>query len=138
MKLEDIPKKPIFDIPEGYFERLPNRIQSRIAEGGRSEFSFVYRYRLQYVIPAAFFIAVLSIWLLRPQAPTDAESILATVDTEQLVAYLNESEISTEDVLEEFEFSPDDVEDIEAEVYQLQLEDEFLDELLEDVDVENM
>ena len=32
MKLEDLPQKEIFDVPEGYFEKLPGTIQARIAE----------------------------------------------------------------------------------------------------------
>ena len=30
-KLEDIPKKEIFDVPDGYFEKLPGKIQARIS-----------------------------------------------------------------------------------------------------------
>lgn len=138
MKLEDIPKKPIFNIPDGYFEQLPGKIQSRISEGKREETSLVYQYKLQYVIPVLFLLAVGALWFTRPQPGIDAESLLASVETEDLVAYLNESDLTTEDVLEEVDFSSNDVQDIEMEVYQLQLEDEVFDDVIDEIDVENM
>ena len=138
MKLDDIPKKPIFDIPDGYFDQLPVKIQARISAGKDTEKSFFFQYKLQYVIPVVFLLAVGVVWFAKPQPGTDAESILASVETEYLVAYLNESELTTEDVLEEVDFSSNDVQDIEMEVYQLQLEDEVFDDVLDELDVENM
>lgn len=138
MKLEDIPKKSIFNVPEGYFDQLPGKIQARIPANRGRETSFVFKYRLQYVIPVLFIVAVGAIWFLKPQPATDVNSLLASVDTESLVAYLNDSDLTTEDVIEEVDFSLNDIEDIETEVYQLQLEDESFDGILDDIDVENM
>lgn len=138
MKLDDIPKKPIFNVPEGYFDQLPGKIEARISAGRKQERSFVFQYKLQYVIPAVALIAVGFFWFIKPQPGTDAESILATVETEYLVAYLNDSDLTTEDVLEEVDFSSSDVQDIEMEIYQLQLDDEIFDEAIDEIDVENM
>jgi hypothetical protein len=138
MKLDDIPKKPIFDVPDGYFDQLPGKIQSRISGKMQSEKSFVFRYRLQYAIPVLVFFVVGALWLFRPAPANDVDSLLASVETEHLVAYLNESELTTEDVLEQVDFSLDDIDDIETEVYQLQLEDESFDNIMDDIDVENM
>jgi hypothetical protein len=138
MKLEDIPKKPIFDVPEGYFDQLPGKIQARISVDQGREPSFVFRYKFQYVIPVLIILAVGLIWVLKPQPANDVDSLLASVDTESMVAYLNDSELTTEDVIEEVDFSSTDIDDIETEVYQLQLEDESFDEILDDIDVENM
>jgi hypothetical protein len=85
----------------------------------------------------AFFVVGV-MWLFRPAPANDVDSLLASVETEQLVAYLNASDLTTEDVLEEVDFSLDDIDDIETEVYQLQLEDESFDDILDDIDVENM
>jgi hypothetical protein len=138
MKLEDIPKKPVFNVPDGYFEQLPSKIEARISVGRKPERSFVFKYRLQYVIPILFVCAIVAGWFLKPVEPNDAESILAGVETEYLVAYLNDSELTTEDVLDEVDFSSNDIQDIEMEVYQLRLEDEVFDNLLDDLDTENM
>jgi hypothetical protein len=138
LKLEDIPKKPIFNIPDGYFDQLPGKIQARISAGKKVEPSFILQYKLQYIIPVIFVFAVGIFWFVKPAPGNDAESILASVETEYLVAYLNESELTTEDVLEEIDFSSNDIQDIEMEVYQLQLEDEVFDDILDQIDVENM
>lgn len=138
MKLDDIPKKPIFNIPDGYFDQLPGKIEARISAGRKAEKSFVFQYKLQYVIPLMLLFAVGIFWFTKPQAANDAESILASVDTEYLVAYLNESELTTEDVLEEVDFSSNDIEDIEMEIYQLKLDDEVFDDAINEIDVENM
>lgn len=49
---------------------------------------------------------------------TDAETILASVDTEQLIAYLQDTGLTTDDVLESFEFSTEDIQAIEDEIYE--------------------
>ena len=133
MKLEDLPKKPIFNVPEGYFEQLPGKIQARIETQKSPERAFVFRYRLQYVVPVILLAMAAVLWFNRSQSPADVETILASIETEQLVAYLNDSELTTEDVLEEVDFNSDDIDDIETEVYQLQLEDEVFDGLENDL-----
>ncbi|HEY0744615.1 MAG TPA: hypothetical protein VGD40_24275 [Chryseosolibacter sp.] len=138
MKLEDIPKKPIFNVPDGYFDQLPNKIQARISGNEKPKPSFVLQYRLQYVIPAVLVLVIGLLWLFAPAASNDAESILASVESEQLVAYLNESELTTEELLEDVDFSTSEVEAIESEVYELELEEELIDGLLEDLDTENL
>ena len=130
MILEDIPKKPIFNVPEGYFEQLPGKIQQRIDAGSNKEVPVFARLRLQYALPALVLLVIVA-WLFRTTPATDAESILASVETEDMIAYLNSSELTTEEVLDEVQFNPLDIEDIEMEVYQLQLEDDIFDDLVQ-------
>lgn len=137
MKLDDIPKKVIFDVPEGYFERLPGKIQSRITAHQPREASAFFRFRLQYVIPVLV-IAILAYVFLPLKNSQDAESILAAVETEDLIAYLNDSDLTTEDVLAEVQFDATEVQDIEMEVYQLQLEDEVFDQLVDETNGDNL
>jgi hypothetical protein len=138
-KLEDIPKKEIFNVPDGYFDSLPGKIQARIS--GKRPFEqpgFVLRYRLQYVIPVIAFFAIGIYWFSSEQNPGDAESILASVQTEELVSYLNNSELTTDDLLQNVEFNEQDIQDIESEVYELDFGTEDLDEVLGDFDSENI
>ena len=136
MKLEDIPKKEIFRVPEGYFDGLPSKIQARIdaQETGHQE-SFVFRFKLQYALPLLTLLALGILWFSRYDQPKDAESLLASVETEDLIAYLNESEITTEDLLNHVEFNSLDLEEIETEVYELPLDSE-LD--IEELDLDNI
>jgi hypothetical protein len=126
-KLEDIPKKQVFTVPEGYFERLPNKIQARISQPEEKQPFFIFS--LKYAFPVVVLMAAGIFWYSQRTAPQDAESMLASVQTEALIAYLDESELSTEDILEDVEFNADDVEAIESEVYVLPLDDETLDGL---------
>jgi hypothetical protein len=124
-KLEDIPKNNPFSVPDGYFEKLPGVIQARIAEGVTEKQPRPYfRYALQYALPVIALIIVAVIYL----TPKEAESyndILASVSTEQLAAYLADSDITTEDILESGELDEESAEAIEAEVYfnDIDLED---------------
>lgn len=139
MKLEDIPKKEIFNVPEGYFDGLPSKIQARIdAQKTGQQESFVFKYKLQYALPMVAILALGIFWFSQFSQTTDAESLLASVETEDLIAYLGESEITTDDVLNHVEFNSEDLEEIESEVYELQLDDELLDRDLNELDLENI
>ncbi|MEX2235331.1 MAG: hypothetical protein WD824_24420 [Cyclobacteriaceae bacterium] len=127
-KLEDIPKKQFFNVPDGYFDRLPAQIQSRIATGkGDTRGNLVFRYALQYALPVLLVAAVLFYY---SSIGPDPESILASVETADLINYLQEAGLTTEDVLENIEFNAQELEAIENEVYELNfqnMDDETLD-----------
>jgi hypothetical protein len=138
-KLENIPKKQVFEVPEGYFETLPGKIQARITQQRTErEPAFIFRYKLQYAVPLIILVVVGAYWYSNINRPADAESLLASVQTDELVAYLNDSDLTTEDLLESVEFNSGDLQEIETEVYQLDLEDEELDDALENIDIENI
>jgi len=127
-KLEDIPKKQFFNVPDGYFDRLPAQIQSRIASGkGDTRNNPVFRFGLQYALPMLLVAAVLFYY---SSTGPDPESILASVETADLISYLQEAGLTTEDVLDNIDFSAQELDAIENEVYGLNfqnLDDETLD-----------
>ena len=127
-KLEDIPKKQFFNVPDGYFDRLPAQIQSRIAshKGDTRHYS-VLRYALQYALPVLLVAAVLFYYSSKSPGP---ESILASVETADLINYLQEAGLTTDDVLENIDFNSHELEALENEVYELNfqsMDDETLD-----------
>lgn len=134
-KLEDIPKNHPFKVPEDYFDRLPAKIQSRITEeSGVKETTPYFRYALQYALPVIL-IAIATVFYLRPTVQQDADSLLATVSTDELVAYLEQSEMTTDELLETMDFDSESVEAIESEVYfNFDLEGNTLDELTLELD----
>ena len=135
-KLEDIPKKHPFEAPEGYFDKLPGMIQARIEkESGVKESIPYFRYALQYALPVVV-LAIVAVIYLVPQKAQDVDSLLASVSTEELVAYLEESELTTDELLESVELDVESVEAIESEVYFNLEELENIDEL--DLDFENL
>ena len=133
-KLEDIPKKNLFEVPQGYFEKLPAIIQSRVTgPSARSNPSF--KFVLQFAVPAIVAIIVAIVfWVSRPTSDITAESMLASIQTEDLVAYLKESDLTTEELLDAVELDVEDANQIEEDVYEFQLDVFELENILNDIE----
>ncbi len=119
-KLDDIPKKNIFEVPEGYFDQLALKIQGRTEvlspAKSVSQWSYVLRYALPIVLAA-----VALVFIFKPKAMQDTELLLASVPSEHLIAYLNESDINEQDLIEAINFDETDVDSL-----NVQVQDEFL------------
>lgn len=116
-KLDDIPKHNPFSVPDGYFDKLPGVIQARISQPAAEKQARPYfRYALQYALPVIALIIVAVVYFT-PKETESYNDILATVSTEQLAAYLADSDITTDDILEFSELDEESAEAIEAEVY---------------------
>lgn len=133
--LEDIPKNHPFKVPEDYFDRLPGVIQSRIAEGTEIKESKPYfRYAMQYALPVLV-LAVAALFYFRPEPIEDADSLLASISTEELVAYLEQSDMTTDELIEAMAFDEENAEAIESEVYfNFDLDENNIDELNTELD----
>lgn len=117
--LENIQKKNIFEVPDGYFDKLPSSIQARLeSDSPKREPKPYFRYALQYALPVVL-VAVAAIFIFKPKSAS-VEDLLATVSTEQLIAYLDEIDVNTlttDELIESFEFDAETIEAIEQEVY---------------------
>ena len=134
-KLEDIPKKQVFEVPDGYFEKLPGIIQSRVTKTSVQEhWSPFYRYGLRFALPAVLLLAFGIFWYQHSQENNSAEGILASIQTEDLVAYLGESDLTTEELLDEVHLNDDDANQIEESVYEFQLEDSDIEEIFNEIE----
>lgn len=132
-KLEDIPKKEVFDVPEGYFEKLPGMIQSRVSNPGVTSHP-VWVYGLRYALPAVVLLAVAIFWFDRPGDDHSPEGMLASIQTEELVAYLNDSDLTTDELLDQVHLDGVDASEIESDVYGLNISADDLDTILDDID----
>jgi len=119
-RLEDIDKKNVFRVPEGYFDQLPTVIQSRIAEKHSGVRFGIPRIVWQYAAPALVVIAAF-FWFYPSFQPAagvsgmESGELIASVDTESLIAYLEVSEdLEFEDILEFY--APDEVDIAELEL----------------------
>ncbi|MBI3481734.1 MAG: hypothetical protein HY015_01935 [Bacteroidetes bacterium] len=119
-KLDEIPKKNVFEVPDGYFDRLALKIQSRTEELSPVKSIPTWNLALRYVLPIVL-IAVALIFIFKPKATQDTEHLLASVSSEQLVEYLNESDITEQDLLEAINFD-----DVDADSLSVQVQDEFM------------
>lgn len=121
----DIPKRNIFEVPEGYFEKLPGVIQARIAKKeDQAAWNWSWGISLRYAIPIAILAIVGTFWF-RPGSPipVDVQAELAQFQPEQLQEYLDhqdlsdDSDVSTDELVESKEWSNSEVDGLEKSVY---------------------
>lgn len=124
-KLEDIPKNNPFSVPDGYFDKLPGVIQARVAESTQKQSRPFFQYALRVALPVVALVIVAVVYFM-PSTRENYNDILASVDTEQLTAYLEESDLTVDELLDGAELDEESVEAIEAEVY------------FNDIDLENL
>lgn len=116
-KLEDIPKNNPFSAPEGYFDKLPGVIQARMAEGSaQKQARPFFRYALRLAIPALAMV-VIAILYFTPSKNSDYNYLLASVDANQLTAYLTETDMTVEELLDVTELNEASIEALETEIY---------------------
>ncbi|HNV28556.1 MAG TPA: hypothetical protein PKJ83_05445 [Cyclobacteriaceae bacterium] len=132
-KLEDIPKKNIFEVPEGYFEKLPGIIQSRVAKPDPTPW---FAPTWKFALPILAFIAVGIIWFTS-QTGDSIEQQLASIQTEQLIAYLDDGDLTMDDLAETVTWSETDLDELEEKVFStIEVSGDELDILLEEFSVE--
>jgi hypothetical protein len=138
-KLEEIPKTNIFEVPEGYFERLPGIIQSRV---GRGKPAFTWHISLahswRFAFPVIILLGVGLFWyqgrLTASQASVEFQ--LRSIDSGQLGVYLNDHDLSTDELVEAVTWSKEDIHDLESSVYStLGASHEELETILDNYDV---
>lgn len=95
-KLDDIDKKSSFNMPEGYFEYLPLKIQERIDSEGSPQSSLLPSWSL--AMAASFIVILSSVFLFKNNSEPAAEDLLAEVSQAELVAYLDLVELDEYDI----------------------------------------
>lgn len=136
-KLSDIEKKNQFEVPDGYFEDLPLRIQKRIeSEQQRKQTIALPSWSL--AMAASIALIIVSVYLLQNN-PSSSEDLLAEISEEDLIAYIDELEISSYDIATTFPditdyLLLDDVNIIE----DVDLEDQAIDDLLLEYNIEDL
>jgi len=111
-KLEDISKENIFRVPDGYFDKLPGLIQARVA---RPEPVSWFVPAFKFSIPVVAIAIALTIWFTSGQG-ISLEDQLNEIQTEQLLVYLNESDMPVDLLNEEISWSEDDLYELEETV----------------------
>src|SRR5262245_47998646 len=134
-RLDEIPKKSLFEAPEGYFERLPGRIQDRLskpqAEGAEAAWG---RLALRYALPVVI-LASAALFVLTREPAGSPEEVIASLETEELVAYLQETDVNIEDLLESIPLDGAEVDVLEADALgDFGLDDDAVDALVDEFD----
>ena len=140
MKLEDIKKKNIYSVPDRYFDQLPARIQSRVNEkklvlGVSLNWSLVLRVAgpVLAVILVIFYFGVTNNY-----TGQSADDFLAQVTTDDLIAYLETTDITTDEIIEGLDFSTIDLDFYEEGLIMqnMEMSDEDIDDLYDEYGIE--
>ncbi|MCZ8355828.1 MAG: hypothetical protein O9340_13895 [Cyclobacteriaceae bacterium] len=130
-KLDSIPKKDFLQAPDGYFDSLSHRINKRL-EKPEAKVLWFHQPAFRIAI-ASVVIAVFGwVWSQNNQVE-NAENLLASIETEDLIAYLAEEE-NLDNLISDEEISNEDVQAIEAEVFEQTLDDSLLKNYIEELD----
>src|SRR5258708_34406657 len=102
-KLEDIPKKNFFEVPEGYFDHLPEIIQSRLSVSRRAPVMIhSWTRALRYALPLTALVAAGIFWDQNysgsSSAGVDVEAELASSHSDQRTANLREHEVTMDEL----------------------------------------
>ncbi len=133
-KLDNIDKKEVFEVPEGYFEDLPLKIQARIdAEKPKSVVRSVPSWSLAMAASALFVLAFVFIF---SDKESTVDDLLAEVSNEELVAYLDQIDLDEYDIASAFEDDVDALNLEETNVLDgIDMEDQVLDDVLLEYDL---
>lgn len=113
-KLEDIPKKNIFEVPDGYFDRLPLKILDRVATPAAVQFS--WQPALRYALPVLLLAGFGLFWYQQYQ-PVTVEQELAQIQADQLGLFLEDESLSTDELVETMTWTEEDLQSLEDQVY---------------------
>lgn len=92
--------KPVYKVPDGYFEGLTSKIQDRIKEEEQVAPEKVWVPRLAWATPILI-IAISIIYLMNVggNQPESVEDMLASISNEELIEYLDMTDVPTDEIL---------------------------------------
>ncbi len=111
---EKLPKEHIFQVPEGYFEDLPMRIQNQTSAKPQGNPLISWSARRSWaVLAACLAIGTLVYFTFMPSQESLGEESLAGVNNDVIELYLMHQEIHQNDVVEHLEPLTTDVSEAE-------------------------
>ena len=141
MKLEDIKKKNVYTVPDRYFEELPGKIQERVSEK-KPGFIFSLNWKLAFQVASPVLAVLLLIFYFgigTQSSSLSAEELLAEVTTEDVIAYLETTDLSADEIIEELDLSTVDLDFTEEGpiMEDLEMNDQDMDLLFDEYGIES-
>ncbi|WP_424964179.1 hypothetical protein [Ekhidna sp.] len=135
-KLDDIDKKEVFKVPEGYFEGLPMRIQKRVdSEKPVTRQQFTPKWGL--ALAASIALVVTFVFVLYNNGPSP-EDMLAEISQDELVAYLELMELDEYEIASAFDEDMEIFDKEDANILDgIDLEEDAIDDVLLEYDLED-
>ena len=132
IKLDDIPKKELYSVSDSYFDKLPTRIQERAIQSTKSNsLGTALTLSLRFALPAVALVFMLFYFGVRwNNDDIDVQAMLDDIPTEDLISYIQESDITTDELLSLIDIEELDIDGMVQDEIQLFNDDE-LDDLIE-------
>lgn len=130
--LDHIEKQLPFKSPDGYFDQLENKIQAEIsARRSKQNPSIYWKWSL---VPAVAMLIFISFYLIENSENQSADQLIAELSTNDIINYLETSELS-EYELTEITIQYDDQMESLNPLEELNIEETEIDELINEYDL---
>lgn len=142
-RLEDLKKSRVFtEPPEGYFDKLPGIIQAKTAHKGLQKARSYWIGALR-LVPAAAAVVLIALYfgVFKGPGVQDMDLLLADVSSEDIIEYLEDIDLTSEQIYEEVdinELSLQFEEEQDALLENLEIEDETIIDIFDDLDSESV
>ena len=139
--LDGFKEEDLFKVPDGYFDKLEDEILSKTVELNAEVSStkviplFSKQVRLSIAAAILLLMSVGIVWTnfySSPAESIDVEAMISEISSEDLVAFLDESDITTDELLAQLDLNEVNLIE-EGEGFGL-IEDDELDEILEELE----
>jgi hypothetical protein len=139
IKLEDLDRSVPYQVPEGYFDKLPSIVQTRVQEHiaeKEGKFTIGWSWRRTALVGMAASVVGVLLWVTYPQQQHAlGEETLSQVSDEEIVKYLKDTQITQQEMSDHTQvdelYNGDDV-----LLQQLNVDDEDLKKAIQDADLE--
>lgn len=136
-KLDDLPKHVDYKVPDGYFDQLPLRIQNRIGSPHRHGWKPGIAWATRLAIPAIIILAAGALWY--QQANNSIVDRLEKMDAEQLSFFVEDPDLTSEELIEDVTWTTDDLDALEQEVFNVLDESgDGLEIIIDELELENL
>jgi hypothetical protein len=134
-KMDSKNKGNLFKVPKNYFETLPDKIiaKAKANEAKKPEASIKPLYVYVTAIAASLLILAVIIFNDTTQ-PLSPEEILADISTSELIDYLADTDINTDDIMEEVDWTDVALDFNELDYLEENITEDDLDAVLGDFD----
>ena len=122
--LENIPNRNFQQVPDRYFEQLPSMIQAKIENESKKRtpvFTIGFNWQTAAIAAAITLLLVFSGVFKSDNSSQSVEDMLAEIGVEDIIEYLDYSEITAREIVAELDLDENDIDDFLENDIQLLL-----------------
>ncbi len=144
INLEHLKKENVFQVPDQYFETLPELINEKVKKNNSQSGTKVIRMTFRYALPVAAMVVVaiyLGIFSQSTDESLEVEDMIANITVEELYDYLENSEISTDEIIASLDNEELDLDFNDGSINlidDLDLTDENMEMIIDEFDLDSL